>query len=184
LFGCGPTKHTYNGEYELVSGVAKNSYDQVVIEEVLNFNCEECYKFFVLGNEKIKERYGNKVKLVPLPVTFGKQTEYPIRLFIIAEKTGLSNDVIKELFIQSIQNDRDVFDEKVVLEVANKFKIKEQYLADKNAEWVNKIYLKNDYKAIRYQISRTPALIIEQQIKASGSDLENIYSLVDDLLKD
>lgn len=183
LTGCGNGNDQYNGEYELVAGLDKHAYDQVVIEEILNFNCKPCFKFFTNGNTELSKTYGDKVKLVPIPVRFGDQTEYPIRLVIIANKYGKGKAAIQAIFEHNFQQQKDVFDETIVIEIAQKLGLKNQYESEKSSAWVNEKYEFNRAKAIRYRISSTPSFIIEQQLKLSSSKIENIESLVDELLR-
>ncbi len=104
-----------------------------------------------------------------------------MRLSIIASKSNQGRVVIQEIFRQNFEDHRDVFDEGVVIEIADKFGLKDKYLAEKHSEWVEGIYQSNRSRAIRYQITETPSFIIEQQLKVRG-ELENIKKLIDDLL--
>lgn len=181
MSGCSERSDYYGGEYELVAGLQPDSYERVIVEEILNLSCKPCYEMFTHGSKQLKERFGDRVEIVLIPVVFTKQTQHPVRLFIIASESGKGEAVVGELYRRYFDQSQDIFDEDIVLEVAEQFGLKSSYEKNKNADWVEAIYQSNRSKAIRYQITETPTLIVQHQLKSVGG-LENAALLIDSLL--
>lgn len=183
LSSCGANDDTYySGDYELIPSAAKASLKSVTLEEILNFDCEPCYNFYTNGRNALQEKYGEQLHVVSVPVVFSQQTQFPVRMFIIAQKHGLGNKAISSIYHHRFQMKEDVFDEAVVLNIADSMGLKQEYLKHKDAEWVNEVYESNRAKAKRYQIRSTPTLVIEGQIKLVSNEMTNIQALINDLL--
>lgn len=185
LSGCGESERPryYSADYELVPSLDKNKQKKLTIEEIVSFDCEHCYKFIVNVNPKLKAEYGDRLNIVPLPLVFNKQTQFPVRLFIVGQKEGKGNDIVELLLKKRFEGNEDIFDENVVLDVANHFGLKEKYQAEKNANWVEEIYQENRSRGMKYGISQTPTLIVEGQLKITNIKIDNVKNVVNDLLE-
>jgi predicted DsbA family dithiol-disulfide isomerase len=185
LSGCGESERLryYSGDYELVHLIQKKQQEKVSVEEIISLDCEHCYKFVVNVNHELLKQYGERLEIQPIPLVFNKQTQFPVRLFIVSQKSGKEKDVLEYMLKKRFVENKNIFDENVVLDIASNFGLKEQYQADKDSEWVEKIYQDNRSKGMQYGISQTPTLIIEKQIKVTNINVDNVKGIIDDLLK-
>ncbi|MBU2514989.1 DsbA family protein [bacterium] len=173
------------GRYELlVPNVPPpaHSLDIVHIVEVFSFDCGHCYHFNRDIYPKLKEKFGDKIELIPKPI--GWRGHDPGRLFYIAESKGKGHDVMMMIF-------QLVFDGGLREQMFSRDKL--QFVAKKHG-------LENEFKTmmdspeiigkmnegIQYSESRrinsTPTLIIEDSIMPIR-DYSNLVTIISALLK-
>ncbi len=173
------------GKYEVMipfSPPAARSLDQVTVHVVFAFDCGHCYNFHRNQQKALKQKFGNKVRLIGQPI--GWRGQDPGRLYFLAEEQGKGEAVLMMIF-------DFLFDKGLGVEMFKRDKL--QFVAQMNGlteefksrmdspEIVSKMRKSMDYAKER-KIDSTPTVVIENVIFAER-DLGNLITIINALLK-
>lgn len=169
----------------------KHTLDVVEFEEFINFSCPHCNNFRKLSKPLFK-KYGARIKSRNVPILFRGQRDYPLRLYFIAERNGIA-DQVKQLifdtaFAPNIFEKKNIYERSVVIEIARKAFMGPEYLREEMAPWVTKKILDAEIRSRRVGVTGTPTIVLNNSIRLSPKTgmqifVNNLDRIIGQLLK-
>lgn len=174
------------GKYELIPPMqtpTANSLDQVLIDEVLAFDCGHCAEFHKSTYPKLIKIFGDKIKFVFRPI--GWRGHDPGRLYYIAEEKGKGQAVMATLFnfIHEKGLGTQLFNRDKLQFVAQIHGLSNEFKTRMDDEIIIRKMNENVQWAADRNIDSTPTLIIEKSLKANRG-FKNMVTVINSLLKE
>ena len=185
LSGCGPADYLYpatslKGEYRAVRPPPQ-TLAVVQVEQIINFSCKHCYQAWK-ELEQLALRAHGRLEIVTLPIVFANGSEHATRLFHVAKRERGERQAIAAIFAAAFDEGKDLRNESSVIEVAEKLLLRELYIREKGASWVNAAIARDRARAARYDLSRTPSWVIAEQWIVKP-DAANMWLIINNLLQ-
>jgi len=163
----------------------------VVMTEYFNFYCSRCYVFNA-GFPKILDKLPRKIIHQQIPIIFGEQQQAWASLaYLVAKQNGKGPAFKAAVFTAKFEQNLDISDQQTIINIATRFKIRDQVIAalnDDNSAVKKKF---QDYQQQKEEddIHATPNIIINNNLqvlpKHTGNNtnlmLENLREILLDL---
>ena len=150
----------FNGDFTTIQTPPKpNSLEVVVFDEYLNFTCPHCNNFRKAA-KALKEKYKKSLKINYIPVLFRNQSDFPLRLFFIAQAKNKTEEVKELLFDTAFEHNVNIYDPTVVSYLARVSGLSEAYNKEGNADWVTQRIHASRAKALDTGVDSTPTVIL------------------------
>lgn len=133
---------------------------KVRIVEFMKFDCSHCYD---LHKEMpgILTKYGEKVEIVYVPISFEGQSIKSIEAYLIAKEMGKGKEMRDALFKARFESNRDVMGSLLVIkDVAASIGLGADFNSKLESGYAEKAALKNNAYAGMYSIKGTPTVLI------------------------
>lgn len=183
-----PVHAQLRGDYETIgTAPAPNSQDTVLFEEYINFTCPHCNNFRTAA-QPLKAKYADRLELVNVPILFRGQNDAPLRLFFIAQKQGMEEEIKDALFDATFRYGVNINDPAVVSYLARSEGLGDAYAAEAAKPWVTQKVEEAMAKAQAAGITATPTVVLEGSVRVlprGGMDqfVANLDTLIGQLLK-
>jgi len=159
--GAAPAAAQLEGSYKAIGDVpAANSTDTVLFEEYINFTCPHCNNFRKAA-QPLKEKYGDRLKLVDVPILFRGQADHPIRLYYVAAEQGRAEEVKNLIFDAAFKYGADIYDPTVVSYLARSADLGQAYEQNANSERITQKVRRAQQKATQAGVQVTPTVVLE-----------------------
>jgi len=160
---------------------------KVKIIEFLNFGCTHCNDLRK-DMPQLRQKYGDKVEIIYIPISFPKQSTKSVEAYLIAEQMGKGDEMLDALFDAKFDKGMDILESTIAIEtVAASIGLNETELTEfsqkldsgamKNAANYN-LRLANDYN-----VAGTPTVFINGKSQEDYS-ITNIDKVVGSLLSE
>ena len=179
------------GKYEVIGSIEKlKNAKQIEMIEFFNYSCGHCYRFLET-NERLYEKYKDKLQHIKYPVYWGNQTPYPARAFYITDELGLEKKFTQELFDTNFKLNINIFQPKVVNFLAADYGISKEMATGMQSKNIEAKVNRGLALSKQYNANETPTLIINKVLKVTpsivGGDVDkmtdNLEVIFDDILK-
>lgn len=158
-------KGSIRGHYDVVGAVPSlNSLKKVVFEEFLNFGCPHCNNL-LKASRAFRKQHEGRVEFRDIPITFRGQDDAPLRLYYVARRIGMGDQVKEELFKTRFTHGVDVFDQGIVNYLARALGLAKEYRGQRDAEWVNRLIAEGERLAQLYGVTGTPTVVLQHSLK-------------------
>lgn len=137
---------------------------KVRIVEFMKFDCIHCYN---LNNEtpQILKKYGDKVEIIYVPISFQGQSIKSIEAYLIAKEMGKGKEMRDALFKAKFESGRDVMGSMLVLkDVAASIGLGSDFNTKLESGYAEKAALKNNAYAGMYVSKGTPTVLINGKV--------------------
>ncbi len=137
---------------------------KVRIVEFMKFDCSHCYD---LHKEMpgILTKYGDKVEILYVPISFQGQPIKSIEAYLIAKEMGKGKEMRDALFKARFESNRDVMESTLVLEdVAASIGLGSDFNTKLESGYAEKAALKNNVYAGMYVTKGTPTVLINGKV--------------------
>ena len=152
----------YKGDFNLLKPAPpKNSLSKIIFDEYLNFTCPHCNNFRK-ASTGLKEKYKNILHINYIPILFKNQSDYPLRLFFIAESKGKTEEIKTLLFETAFDHNVNIYDPTVVNYLARATGLAEVYKSEANADWVSQRVMVAQMKAQEVGVVATPTVVLAE----------------------
>ena len=188
LFGVAPLSAQIEGIYETIGTLPeKYSLETVELEEFLNFTCPHCNNFR-LAAKPLKEKYGDRLKVTYIPILFKNQSDWPLRLFFIAEREGRTEEIKNIIFDAAFKYQVNIYDPAVINYLARSSGLGPIFKKEAQAEWVSKLVQWTKESSRMAGVAATPTVVLEKALRVSpkkGMDtfVANLDRIINQLLK-
>lgn len=185
---AGPAVAQIEGRYESVGPVPeKHSLQKVRVEEFLNFTCPHCNNFRQ-ASEPLKERFGDRLEWIDVPVLFPGQSDEALRLYYIAERAGEGDRVKAIIFDATFQYGVNINDPAVVNYLAKTAGLGEQYKQQRGEAWVTEKVQGGQQRAMAVGVTATPTILLAGALRSTpetGMDafIKNMEQMIEQLLR-
>ncbi|MEW6989065.1 DsbA family protein [Colwelliaceae bacterium 6441] len=173
-------KNELKGRYTLVSSLSPNSLTKVNLDVFINFKCPHCYQSHNFLIE-LQKKYGEQLVINFRPVVEKGKVNDILKLFYIASLNAKELETIKTIYEAVFVKQLDIEDKDVVRNLAIKLGIEDQYVENYKEQWIDNKIKRSITLARAYNLSMTPSMVIESQLKLSN-DIKNIDIVLNDLL--
>ncbi len=152
---------------------------KVRIVEFMKFDCIHCYN---LNNEtpQILNKYGNRVEIIYVPISFEGQSIKSIEAYLIAKEMGKGKEMRNALFKARFESNRDVMGSMLVLkDVASSVGLGPDFNTKLESGYAEKAAIKNNVYAGMYVSKGTPTVYIngkEVQVKDIDTTISSILN--------
>lgn len=186
--GAVPATAQLEGNFKAIGPVpAENSADVVLFEEYINFTCPHCNNFRKAA-QPLKEKYGDRLKAVNVPILFRGQADYPLRLYFIAEERGRAEEVKDVIFDAAFEYGANVYDPTVVSYLARSVNLGQAYEANAQADWVTQKVQEAQRKAGEAGVQVTPTVVLQDALlvvpeQGMQSFVNNLDQLIGQILR-
>lgn len=143
---------------------APHSLQEVELIEYLNFTCPHCHSF-LSAVQPMLQRYGKRVRLVSIPITFSGQNDLPVRLYYLAERQGQAERV-KHLLFDAYHNQRvNIHDPQILDYLARSVGLGTEFSRDLQADWVTARVKAGEQMRRQHEVRFTPTLIVQRSYR-------------------
>lgn len=156
---------------------------KVKIIEFLNFGCTHCNDLRK-DMPQLQQKYGDKVEITYIPISFPKQSTKSVEAYLIAEQMGKGDEMLNALFDARFDKGMDILESTIAIEtvaasigLGTDFNQKLESGAMKNAANYN-LRLANDYNVLG-----TPSVFINGKPQEDYS-IANLDKVVGSLLSE
>ena len=172
------------GEFKAIGKVPeKGSQKTLVFEEFLNFTCPHCNNFRT-ASKPLLVKYAKRIRYEAIPILFRGQSDYPLRLYYIAQRAGREHEIKELLFDATFKYGVNVYDPTIVTHLSRSAGLGEEYKRDADSEWVSKKLLEGERRAALAGVEATPTVILAGAISMTPTtgmqtfvnNLENVIS--------
>lgn len=176
------------GRFVKINTIPKaNQADVVQFDEYFNFTCPHCNNFREAAKPLLK-KYGKKLKVNNIPITFRGQSDFPLRLFYIAQKAGRGPEIKAAIFDAAFKFGVNIYDPAVVNYLAKSAGLGELYKKEMNAAWVMAKVNEGMSKADMAGVKATPTVVLQGAMLTSpevgmNEYVTNLDKLIGQLLK-
>lgn len=144
---------------------------KVRMVEFMKFDCIHCYN---LNNEtpQIMKKYGDKVEIIYVPISFQGQSIKSIEAYLIAKEMGKGKEMRNALFKAKFESGRDVMGSMLVLkDVAASIGLGSDFNTKLENGYAEKAALKNNAYAGMYVSKGTPTVLINgKEVQVTNID--------------
>jgi len=176
------------GDYLEVKPPPKlNSLEIITFDEYFNFTCPHCNNFNK-ASIKLKEKHKTLIKINYIPVLFRNQSDFPLRLFYIAESKGKALEIKNLIFSAAFEQNVNIYDPNVVNYLARVSGLAEVYKKEGNADWVTQRIFAAQTQAEEVGVRATPTVVLAGSLlvspkKGMNTFVANLDSLINQLAK-
>ena len=176
------------GDYRKLSEPPKlHSLSKITFDEYLNFTCPHCNNFRKAAKE-LKIKHKDSIVINYIPILFQNQSDYPLRLFYIAQSKGKTEEVKELLFSAAFEHNVNIYDPTVINYLARVSGLAEEYKKEGNADWVNQRLHIDRTKALDAGINSTPTVVLAGTLvvtpkKGMNTFVANLDQIIQQLLK-
>jgi len=152
-----------NGNYSSLD-INPSEPGKVRIVEFMKFDCSHCYD---LHKEMpgILTKYGDKVEIIYVPISFQGQSIKSIDAYLIAKEMGRGKEMRDALFKARFESNRDVMGSMLVLkDVAASIGLGPDFNSKLESGYAEKAALKNNVYAGMYVTKGTPTVLINGRV--------------------
>lgn len=177
-----------DGVFEAVAALPeKNSLSVVVFDEYINFTCPHCNNFRKAA-KGLKEKYSGRIKVNYIPILFPRQSEFPLRLFYIAQREGRGVEIKNLIFDAAFGHGVNVYDPAVVNYLARSTGLWEKYRQEGQAQWVSQRLQAGFSAAGLAGVRATPTVVLQGAIRVQPKTgmkafVGNLDRIIQQLLK-
>lgn len=148
-----------------------------------DFFCPHCYTLYK-EIPALKKKYSNKLEVVEVGFPLWRKSLLPLEAYEIAKEQGKGKEM-EALLFHTIHDRKINADDPIILkglaaEIGLDIGAFEEQLK-KRAKF--QVIVANSEMGEKYKIEGTPAVIFDEQIKAKGSSLKNLDTIISSLLR-
>lgn len=149
-----------------------------------DFYCGHCFKLYMETAELIK-KYGSKLEITEIGYPLWEESFKPIEAYEIAKDLGKGNELKEKLFKLAHWDKMKVSTIEVLSAAAGSIGIEPKIMEGQLKSGAKReVVLKSASAASRqYNISGTPTVIFDNQIKATDNTIPNLEKIIESLLK-
>ncbi len=173
------------GKYAVLNNLqSTHEKGKVKMTVFFDFYCGHCFKFFMESADLIK-KYGNKLEITEIGYPLWEESFKPIEAYEIAKDLGKGNELKEKLFKLVHWDKMKVSTIEVLSAAAGSIGIEPKIMEGQLKSGAKReIVLKIASSANRqYNISGTPTIIFDNQIKATDNTIPNLEKIIESLLK-
>ena len=173
------------GKYAVLNNLqSTHEKGKVKMTVYFDFYCGHCFKLYMETAELIK-KYGSKLEITEIGYPLWEESFKPIEAYEIAKDIGKGNELKEKLFKLAHWDKMKVSTIEVLSAAAGSIGIEPKIMEGQLKSGAKReVVLKSASAASRqYNISGTPTVIFDNQIKATDNTIPNLEKIIESLLK-
>ena len=173
------------GKYAVLNNLqGTHEKGKVKMTVYFDFYCGHCFKLYMETAELIK-KYGSKLEITEIGYPLWEESFKPIEAYEIAKELGKGNELKEKLFKLAHWDKMKVSTIEVLSAAAGSIGIEPKIMEGQLKSGAKReVVLKSASAASRqYNISGTPTVIFDNQIKATDNTIPNLEKIIESLLK-
>ena len=171
--------------YDVIGPVPPpHSQDRIRMEEFVNFTCPHCNNFRLMS-KPVLEKYGKRLEVTLVPITFRGQTDTPLRLYFIAEREGRGPEIAAIIFDATFRYGVNVYDPQIVSYLARSAGLADAYEKEAQADWVTAKVKEARKRADEVGLEATPTIVLNGALRlVPKTRMETFVATLDRLIGD
>jgi protein-disulfide isomerase len=157
---------------------------KVSLIEFFDFYCSHCYSFHKDTWPALKKKYGDKIELADLGYPLRETSILPLEAYEIAKDFGKGEELKDAMFTAIHEEERDISNVEALSGLAEGVGLDKAIFASAlESRSKSKVVDDNRRLGNSYKLTGTPTIIIDGNIKATGTSAANLQTIIDSILE-
>jgi len=170
------------GDFEVVSGFENtHTRGEVKAMEFFDFYCPHCYQLHI-QESRLERKYGDALKMTSMPFPLRPASFPPLEAYVIARDMGKGEEMKDAIFRAKWEEGLDIGNKEVLVELAGRVGLDTDEFKSRLEKGARREVQNSRTLGGRYGISATPTVILDNNIRVTGADVDNLETVITSIL--